>query len=205
MDTPILHEDHWRWRKDDGGEGSGGATWHENEDTQHSFDLDGLDVNVRLRFSLHVTAFNKDNFIIKLQHNLNDTGFVDTDETTTVARITTSTNFIDGDDTTEHGVTFVGTGAFHGNNDGMDDATGSAGSTNNDVAANDYEAVEFCFQLRASDLSDSDLVEFRIIDSPNTVFDNYPAHASAIISLPAGGLSIPVAMASYRRQHERGR
>lgn len=202
----TVHADHWRWRLDNGGEGSGGAGWHEAEDTLHDFPTGELDVNVRLRFSIHVEAGPVDDVEPQIQYNLNTVGWNDITASSSVARVSASGNFTDGDDTTEHGVTFVGTGSFITNNDGMDDGDGVAGALTNDLTAQDYEALEYCFQLREADLADNDSIEFRLVRFEGPQFTSYPTpHANCTIDLPAGGLSIPVAQASYRRQHERGR
>lgn len=201
----VPHETHWRWRLDDGGEGSGGAGWHELEDVAHDFPTGELDVNVRLRFAIFVDSGDIANLRPQLQYNLNSSTFLDVDAISIVARSSGSGNFTDGDDTTEHPFAdFGGAGSFFGNNDGMDDVDGSAGSSNTDIVAEDYLAVEYCFQLREADLSDNDAIEFRLVDNSGGVFSTYPSpHANCTIDLPGGaGPSIPVLMASYRRRHE---
>ena len=90
MDTPTLHEDAWRWRLDDGGEGSGGATWHEAEDTAHTFVSAGLDVNVRLRFAVHAEAFDADNQDWDLEYSLNSGTWTRVDALSIVARSSAS-------------------------------------------------------------------------------------------------------------------
>ncbi len=185
MDTPTLHEDHWRWRLDDGGEGSGGAGFHELEDVTHEFDSAGLDVNVRLRFSFHVEVGTQNNVSLKLQYNRNSAGWNDVTSSSIVARSSVSSQFADDDDTTEHGVTFVGSGSFVTVNSGMDEDGDATGSTT--TAAQDFWATEFCFQLREADLADSDSVLFRMVLADNTALDSYPSpDATATISLGVG-------------------
>jgi hypothetical protein len=147
-----------------------------------------LDTNVRLRFAVHVEVAAVTNQDWDLEYELNGAGGWNRVDGTLslVARSSLSSNFVEGDDTTEHGVTFTGTGTFWGNNDCMDEVDGRAGGAVNDVAAQDYEAVEYCFQFRSADLSDTDQVLFRLSDR-GTALTSYPAtHATANISIPAG-------------------
>jgi len=200
MDDPTIHEDHWRWRTDDGGEGSGGATFHELEDVDHTFVSAGLDVNVRLRFSIHVEVSQASVLGFEFQYNRNGAGWFDVDDVSSVARSSASTQFADNDATTEHGVTFVGSGSFVSSNEGMDEINGLTGTI--DTPAQDFWACEFCFQIREADVADGDAIEFRLLSNLVGLLDSYPpTNPTADISLPVG-IPIPVAMANYRRRHE---
>lgn len=200
MDTPTIHEDHWRWRNDDGGESSGGATFKELEDVDHTFVSADLDVNVRLRFSLHVEVATVNNMGALLQYNLNGVGWNHANLTSSVARTNfLSPNFADDDDTTEHGVTFVGSGSFVATNQGMMEQNTTVGRAT--TAAQDFVAFEINFHLLEADLSDADEVEFRLVETDFTLFTSYPAnHAKAIISLPTtiGETYLPAYIARHR-------
>lgn len=185
----TLHGDGWRWRLDNGGEGTGGAGWHESPETAHDFPTGELDVNVRLRYSYHVEAGDQDDQVPQLQYDLNSTGtFANVNASSSVARSSASANFAEGDDTTDHGVTVVA-GTFHGDNDCMDEDDGAAGGAVNDLSStgDNYVIAEFCFQLREADLADNDAIEFRVTNA-GTAFNSYPSpHANCTIDLSAGG------------------
>ena len=203
MDNPVLHQDHARWRLDDGGELSSGATWHELEDVDKTFDAGTgeLDINVRLRFSVSITVadFTKG---WQLQYDLNGAGFLDVNASSLVARSSASPNFADNDDTTEHGVTYVGA-AFTVTNSGMNENDGS--TPNELITFGNFSSVEYCFQLREVDLSNSDTIDFRLIGGGDTMSTENIIRADITGIAAGGGVPIPVAMASYRRRHERVR
>lgn len=188
MDTPTIHEDHWRWRNDDGGEAAGGATWAEDEDVARDFDTGSdLDVNIRLRFSVHVEVAEEKDLIAQLQYSKNGGTWTDVNASSSVAQASDTIEYASGDDSTEHGVTFVGTGSFVANNNWLDDNDGDVGDgVVTDIAAQDYCAAELCIQLLGADLVGGDTVEFRLVVQGGTEFDGYPAtHATANITTGA--------------------
>jgi hypothetical protein len=198
MDVPEIHEDHWHWRDDDGDESSTGATFLVAEDTTIIFAQDQLDINLRLRFSMHVTlvgiAGGGNGW--QLQYDRNSDGFLDVTDASSVVRSSASANLTNNEDTTEHGVTFVGAGPFTADNDAVDEVDGK--TPNKSFALDEYWAVEYCFQLRELDLSDADSIEFRIVDKGGSVMFAYPSpHANCTIEIDA-----PFAHSTYLKRYQ---
>lgn len=212
MDNPEVYGDNWRWRDDDGNESSIGATFLELENVNHEFNSAALDVNVRLRLTLHVEslAIGGGGQGWQLEYEVNATGgFSQVNAASNVARSSDSTNLTNLDDTTEFSPpNFGGTGAFTIDNDGVEDADGK--TPNKVHAVNDYWAIEFCFQLREVDLSNGDSIEFRIVNNgANELFSPFSPRPKATIIIAAGGptgtsvitLPVPTSVASGTAKH----
>ncbi|MCH9046449.1 MAG: hypothetical protein IIA40_10120 [SAR324 cluster bacterium] len=172
--SPILNQDGFRGRNDDGSESA--ATWKAALNTDWT---QAVDENFRIRFLVTETGGAASNNVQpQLQYNLNSAGWNDVNATSLVARSSLSPNFAEGDNTTQQ----LGAGTFITPNSGMDEDEGLAGEANNiDFAGNDEVEVEFCLQIRGADVVDSDTLQFRVTNA-GTLLDNYNQTPTVTVS-----------------------
>jgi hypothetical protein len=178
-----------RWRNDNGNEGSGGASFKESANIAHDFPTGELDVNVRLRWVIEAQSGDVTNGReVKLQYEVNSSAtWNDVNGSSSVARSSGSANLTDGEDCSEHGVSQdTGTGwANTGDNDGVDEADGIAGTATTNLLTDEYYIVEFCFQIREADVSNNDSIAFRLVRSDDDSLFTTLTEAVATIDLPS--------------------
>jgi hypothetical protein len=145
----------FRGRNDDGNETA--ATWKAIADANWT---QKVDENFRVRFVVQETAGVSDNDkTFQLEYNLNGGGWNDVTGASSVVRASASPNLADGDDTTQQ----VGSGTPVGaDNDAFDEVDGLAGSTNLDFSGSDEVELEYCLQIRSSDVDNDDTIELRV-------------------------------------------
>ena len=160
--TPVLDQDSFRGRNDDGSETT--ATWKAAANTNWSQDVD---TNFRVRFLYQETAGgNPANLSLQLQYNLASAGWNNVTGASSVVRSSLSANFVDLDATTQQ----LGVGTFDpGVMEELDGLTG----TGADIGASEESEVEFCVQIRSADVTNAQTLQLRIVKEGGTVLDTY--------------------------------
>ncbi len=183
MDTPLHTQSAFQFRDDDGSETAATFFGSVNDDvTVGSGETIELDTNFRYRIVVQETAgFADSNHRSDLQYSLNSGTWTDISATSLVVRAFTSTQYADGDDTTQQ----IGGGSFVTPNGGMDDGDGSAGGAALDFLGSDETELEFCLQIRAVDVSDSDTIDIKGTDK-GTDYNSYTniGRLTAVTSSP---------------------
>ena len=180
--SPAFDQDSFRGRNDDGSEAA--ATWIAASNLNWT---QNTDENFRVRFLLQETAGGSaDDVQPQLQYNLNAAGWNDVNAASAVARSSPSGHFAEDADTTQQ----IGAGTFITPNSGMDEDEGRAGELNDiDFTGNDEVEVEFCLQIRAADVADSDTVELRLIQA-GVALDTYTNTPALTVNIPPVNVTV---------------
>lgn len=175
MANPILNQEAFRFRHDNGGEASDGALWIAAANTAIPR---VMDINTRLRFSISNTGdMDKNNLQCQLQYNQNGGGWFSVNATSSVARMSDSIGLIDGEDTTQQlGNTLI----FDTSNNGQNDTSGRTASNTLTLATR--IEIEYCFQVRSADILAFDTIDFRVT-APGAILDNYNTPTVRLVAL----------------------
>lgn len=151
-----------------------------------------LDANYRCRLRVRETAGgNPGGHSFQLEYRLNGGTWTTVNATSSVVRSSASPNVTDGAATADNELTGgAGTGVFDVG--WFDEVDGLSASIN--MSANDWTDVEYCFQFRSADISDSDTVDLRVTDSGSaldTYTDAETPGTSWTITAAAGSLVVP--------------
>jgi hypothetical protein len=150
-----LHQVGFRGRNDDGNETA--ASWIAAENTNWT---QLVDTNVRTRFVvIQLGGTPELNVKLKLQRNLNSTGWFDVTGGSSVVKVVDSPYYAEEQATTRQLVSGSGT-FFPGAMDNFDGVVGTNDQL--DFAVGTLTEVEFCYQLVGLDLEEADLVEVRV-------------------------------------------
>ncbi len=166
--SPFL-QDSFHFRDDDGNETTAAFKGSLNSDQSLL-----VDTNFRLRLQVSENDAGAVSFSGQLQYNLNSGGWNDVNAASSVVRSTASPNVADGATTTEQ---LAGAGTFTaGTFDEVDGLVPSKSLDNNETEH------EYCFQIRAADVSNSDTIDFRLVDGvAGTVFGTYTQTPTATV------------------------
>lgn len=168
--TANLDQDSYRWRDDDGTETA--ATWLELVNVSHDFDVQGGNVQARLRFLLQEDGGGSLNNITgTLEFQINGGGYNAIGAATTGCIYFDSGNLTDGNDTTQQ----LGAGTFITANAGIGEDGVVEGVA--DFAGNDETEYEYTVEFVAADLGDGDTIDFRVQEA-----DTFTRTASATIT-----------------------
>jgi hypothetical protein len=152
--VPAFTQDSFRGRDDDDNETD--ATWKAAADTNWT---QKVDENFRVRFVVRETdGISSADRTFQLEYNLNGGGWNDVSDASTVVRAWASTYVVDQTDTTQQ----VGAGTFVTPNAGFDEVDGLAGGTSLDFSGSDEVEVEYCVQIRSTDVANDDTIQLRV-------------------------------------------
>lgn len=152
---PILIQDHFRFRDDDGSEA--GATWHAALDTDVNDLFDGI--NYRIRISVQALNNPGQDEDIQFQYSHNEGAWTNitiiSDYIRSIASVDVGFNHLD--DTTQQ----ITAGGF----DGSDccSETGICGGTDTDPPQDGHVETELCFLIVGEDLSPGDTIDIRVL------------------------------------------
>ncbi len=205
--TPVLVQDAFRGRNDDGtettatykGTGADNQNWTQN-----------VDENFRIRLHVQVTnACAATNRQFQLEYSLDGGSWTPVNNVSSVVRSVASIGAIaDGATTTDQLTT--GSGSFIGLT-AYDEVDGLVGGSSLDLAASGHTEVEFCVQILSADVTNGQTVQLRVsatnLDSwtsiPSvTVSELAPAptpsvndSSTATDAIPANGLTLSSSVA----------
>jgi hypothetical protein len=129
---------------------------------------------------------------LKLQHNYNGTGFIDTTTSSSYAKIVNSTNLTHGDDTTQR----IGSGTWVGDNNWVADTSGTTNTSSaseafssNPAEGEDEAETLHAVQIVGADVTDNLNIQFRIVEADGTILFSYQAASQVDISIdkPSAG------------------
>ena len=172
--TPLTNQEIYRWRDDDGTDETD-ATWLEIANLTHDFDIDGGNVQARLRFSVAENGGADENSrTYPIEFNINGGGWNSLTGATTGCIFFGSTKLTNNSDTTEQ---LAGAGTFQGTNGGQcEDGVVDAFVL---LASADAE-FEYTIEFVAADLANNDSIDFRV-----AILDGYTVTANATITKSA--------------------
>lgn len=154
-DETALDVDIYRWRNDDGSET--GASWLEDANTTHDFDLSSGDVECRLRVDVSESGgANASNQGYILRFSINSGGFVTLGAATAGVQYFDSSNLTNDNNTTEQ---LNGGGTFLGNSGQVEDGV----SISQVIPANNDWEIEYTIKFIAADLSNTDTIDFQVL------------------------------------------
>lgn len=186
--TAAFTQTHARFRNDDGSETT--ATWSAAEDANATI---GVDANFRIRLQVDETAGGTlNNFVGVLRYSHNSGAYTAVTGASSVVRASASANFADEAATTNQLTAPTGTfltGA-------MDEADGSAGTTQIDFGAGQFTELEYCVQIVSTDVVNGDTIDFRVYRGTNAL-NSYAVTIRATVS-EAAGSTIPRKMHHYK-------
>jgi hypothetical protein len=109
------------------------------------------------------------NIALKLQRNWSGGGgWVDVTTSSSVVKAVAHPYIADGSDCTQQ----IGAGSFLSNNDGFSE-DGTCGGSVLDFAGNDETEVEFMVEIIGSDVTTGQTIDFRVVQTDDTIMDNY--------------------------------
>lgn len=156
--NPTMALYGWRFRDDDGVEGTGGATFMQAEDTGIIVGTSGdvaLDAGFRCRIGIDETnTGDPAASVIQIRAKLNGGAAFDVTAVSTVVQMRASTNFVDGAATTDHGLA-APAGTFLAGE--ILETDGSTTSLN--LAQNQYTIIEAAIEVLAAGVVDDDTIE----------------------------------------------
>ena len=182
MTTPLLDQDSFRGRNDDGSET--GATWKAAVNVDWTQDVDEI---FRVRFLIQETAGGPaNNATGRPQYNLNGAGWNTITTTSSVVKSVGSANtswtLTDEDETTQQ----IGSGTWEG---GAFDDDGLAGELNQiDIGGNEETEIEWCLQIVGADVSDEDTIQIRVVTASLGLLDSYTNTPSITVNKAGGTL-----------------
>lgn len=168
--TVPFVQDSFHFRDDDGNETT--ATFKGSLNSNQTL---LVDTNFRLRLQVSENDAGAVSFSGQLQYNLNSAGWNDVNASSSVVRSTASPNVADGATTTEQ---LAGAGTFTAGT--FDEVDGLVPSKELDGNETEHE---YCFQIRAADVSNNDTIDFRLVDGvAGTIFETYTQTPTATVS-----------------------
>lgn len=171
--TAAFTQSHARFRNDNGTEAT--ATYLALEDANATL---LVDTNYRIRIQVDETAGGgSNNFTGVLRYSHNSGAYTAVSASSAVVRASASANLTDEEATTAQ--LTAPTGTFVAG--AVDEADGSAGTTQIDFAAGQYTELEYCFQIVSGDVVNGDTIDFRVYRGA-VVLNSYAVTIRATVS-----------------------
>jgi hypothetical protein len=175
--THLLRQQSFRWRYDDGDETA--AAWRAAVNVDPATILPDVVYRMRVLIQEYGGAAGAPNDTFNLWFRINAGTWTPVATAGNAVRRGGS-QLVDGNDTTQQ----IGSGTFVSNNDGQSDNTSVTCPTA--IGANEEIEVEFSFFVRYEQISDSDVVEFRVQHTGGADYlDDYVNTSSVTIDKPA--------------------
>lgn len=162
-----LRQNHFRFGLNSGNEATHG--WLGNEDAAISF-TPGVTFLLRIHVQ-EAGGTGQNNLTETWQYNLNGAGWVNITTTSAAVKSVTPKTWANVADCTNR---LSGSGTFVANNDGCT-TDGTAGSTNNDIAASGQTETEIALQIVPGGVSNGDTLQFMVVGSTAISIDVTPS------------------------------
>ena len=171
-----------------------GATWKAALNT----DLTGIkvdsDVNCRLRVQIKLAGVETTTPSFKFQAQVNAGGYSDITAGSSNVKTNDSVFYVDGDDCA---VKLLGGADTLIRNNAAEDLTGTFTMPIN-FTVGDIIETELSFTLISADLSNSDDIDFRVVESDGTAFTTYTQTGSIAVVKATVGLAMRHPLAPFR-------